>query len=111
MSQIVSVKTDIKNYPSLEKAAKNLGYKIVGNSASKFRLEGNRAQLECQKDGDVYSFKGDSDYMNRGSSNLINELRNEYAKEEALAWAKFNGRTVLSIEGSASKGYDVEISA
>lgn len=110
MSQIVNVKTDIKNFKSLEKAATNLGYTIEKLGAEKFRLSGS-ASLECTKEGDTYTFRGDSDYMGRGKSGgLIVELRNEYAKEEALAWAKFTGRTVLKVSGNAKKGYDVEIS-
>lgn len=112
MSQIVSVKTDIKNFPSLEKAAKSLGYKIAKTSDTAFRMTGPISLEVVKADDNSYSFKGDEDYMGgrRGSNNHIEQLRNEYAKEETISWAKYNGRTVMSIKGDAKKGYDIEIS-
>lgn len=112
MSQIVQVKTDIKNFKSLEKAAKNLSYTIEKLGANKFRMSGP-VSLEVEKSGDFYTFKGDEDYITgrRTAGNRIEQLRNEYAKEETLAWAKFSGRTVTKISGDAVKGYDIEISA
>jgi len=107
MSQIVTVQTDIKNFSSLEKAWKNLGYSKISESVDKFEIRGKNGAIQVSKAGGSYSFTADSDWLNRGQ---ITALRNEYAKEEALSWAKFSGRTILNIDGNASKGYDIEVS-
>jgi hypothetical protein len=111
MSQIITVKTDIRSFKSLESAAKSLGYSLTGNEA-KIEMTRNGRKLTAEKVNNAYSVTGDSDWMGRGQTNgMLNELKNEYAKEEALNWARFTGRTVSSIKGNAKTGYEIEISA
>ena len=108
MSQIITVKTEIKNFASLEKACKNLKYTISG-ARPHLTVCGTRQNFSANliEENGKFSVKIDSDYQ----KNVVETILNEYAKEEALAWAKFHGKTVQKISGNAEKGYDIEIPA
>lgn len=105
MSHIVTVDVKITNLNTLERAAKTLGFKKLSKTGFEAYFSKGSAFFGVCKKGNELEFKSDLYYF-KG----MEQLKQEYAKEELLQVAYDQGLTVKSVTKKSNGEYEIEIS-
>ena len=109
MSHMIQINVKVTNLDSLEKAANTLGFKKskeLTKEGTKFEalfIKGS-AYFGVSKGKDGFSFKTDTYYF-KG----MDQLKQEYAKEETLLLAHQKGLSVKSCKKLDSGEYQIEL--
>ena len=105
MSHMVTLAVKITNVSSLEQAAKTLGFKKVPHTGFTAYFSKGQAYFGiCEKKDGSFEFKSDEYYFKK-----LNELKQEYAKEQALFLARSRGLSVKSCFKNDNGEYQIEL--
>ena len=105
MSHIVTMEIKVTNVASLDKAAKTLGFekiKYIGYKA--YYSKGSAFFGICEDKNGKIEFKTDPYYFKK-----VEELKQEYGKEELLRFARVKGLSIKSCKKDNKGEYQIEI--